>query len=205
MQVNNNKPEFWEAAFNDKQEMWGFKPANSAVLTKDLFVANGIKNVLIPGIGYGRNAKVFSDTGMNITGIEISETAIALAHKHYGNDITIHHGSVTDMPFDTKKYDGIFCHALIHLLSEEERKKLITNCYDQLVQGGYMIFSVISKTADTYGQGEYLSKDRYEMFGGVQMFFYDRESITAEFGNYGLFETKEVRENYPFYLVKCKK
>ncbi len=29
-------PEFWESAFNEKQEMWGFEPAKSAVLTKDL-------------------------------------------------------------------------------------------------------------------------------------------------------------------------
>jgi hypothetical protein len=34
----NEKPEFWEAAFDEKQEMWGFEPAKSAVLTKDFFV-----------------------------------------------------------------------------------------------------------------------------------------------------------------------
>ncbi|UZJ63887.1 hypothetical protein OKW96_15930 [Sphingobacterium sp. KU25419] len=49
--------EFWEEAFKDKQEMWGLNPAKSTVLTKDFFVENGVKNVLIPGIGYGRNAQ----------------------------------------------------------------------------------------------------------------------------------------------------
>jgi hypothetical protein len=32
------KQEFWESAFSDKEEMWGFEPAQSAVITKDLFV-----------------------------------------------------------------------------------------------------------------------------------------------------------------------
>ena len=100
--------EFWEEAFKDKQEMWGLEPAKSTVLTKDFFVEQKIKNVLIPGIGYGRNAQVFIDNGMVVTGIEISQTAIDLARKHLGNDLTIYHGSVTEMPFDDKLYDGIF-------------------------------------------------------------------------------------------------
>lgn len=200
-----NKPEFWEAAFNEKQEMWGLQPSASPVLTKDLFVRESIKNVLIPGVGYGRNAQLFVNAGMNVTGIEISQTAIEMAHKHYGNSMIIHHGSVTDMPFDKNKYDGIFCYALIHLLDARERSKLIDDCYHQLSENGYMVFSVISKKAHTYGQGKLISKDRYEMFGGVKMFFYDVESIHTEFDKAGLFEITEINENYPFFLIKCKK
>ncbi|WP_343303557.1 class I SAM-dependent methyltransferase [Chitinophaga niabensis] len=197
--------EFWESAFNEKKEMWGFEPAKSAVLTKDLFVEKSVRHVLIPGIGYGRNAKVFIDSGMAVTGIEISKTAIEMARKHYGEDMVIHHGSVTDMPYDNKRYDGIFCYALIHLLDSTERAKLIRDCYDQLSENGHMVFTVISKEAQTYGQGTLISKDRYEMFGGVKMFFYDRASIHAEFDQAGLFEITEVTENYPFFLIKCRK
>ncbi len=40
-----------------------------------------------------------------------------------------------------------------------------------------MIFTAITKQAVTYGQGTELSKDRFEMFGGVmQLFFYDNEN-----------------------------
>jgi len=197
--------EFWEEAFKDKQEMWGFKPARSAELTKDFFVESGAKNLLIPGIGYGRNAKIFKDYGINVAGIEISETAIALARKHYGTDITIYYGSVADMPFDNKQYDGIFCYGLIHLLGSSERAKLIRDCYNQLTENGYMVFTTITKEAQTYGQGKFISKDRFEMFGGVRIFFYDRETIQEEFVKAGLFEITEVIENYPFYLIKCRK
>ena len=68
-----------------------------------------------------------------------------------------------------------------------------------------MVFTVISKEAATYGQGKFISKDRYEIFEGVKMFFYDKESIHAEFDEAGLFEIKEISENFPFYLIKCKK
>ena len=39
----------------------------------------------------------------------------------------------------------------------------------------------------------------------VVMFFYDEESIHAEFDAYGLLAINEVKENYPFYLITCKK
>ena len=199
------KPEFWEKSFTEKQEMWGFEPSKSAVLTKDFFLRHAVKNMLVPGIGYGRNAKIFRDNGIAVTGIEISKTAIELAAKHYGPEFTIYHGSVTDMPFDKALYDGIFCYALIHLLDSNERAKLIQDCYNQLADNGFMVFTVISKEAHTYGQGTFISKDRYELFGGVNMFFYDKESIQEEFGKAGLFEITEVTEIYPFFLIKCKK
>lgn len=205
MKNETEKPEFWEKSFVEKQEMWGFEPSKSAVLAKDFFVEKLVKNILIPGVGYGRNAQVFKDNGIAVTGIEISKTAIEMAEKHYGTDMIIYHGSVTDMPFDPNQYDGIFCYALIHLLDSGERKKLITDCYDQLADNGYMVFTAISKKAPTYGQGKFISTDRYEIFDGVNMFFYDRESINVEFGEAGLFEIAEVTENYPFFLIKCRK
>lgn len=205
MANETEKPEFWESAFGEKQEMWGLEPAKSAVLTKDFFVEKSVKNILIPGIGYGRNAQIFRENGIAVTGIEISKTAIEMAEKHYGTDMVIYHGSVTDMPFDKHQYDGIFCYALIHLLNSSEREKLIRDCYNQLSAGGYMVFTAISKEAHTYGQGKFISTDCYEVFDGVQLFFYDRESIQSEFGESGVFEITEISESQPFFLIKCKK
>lgn len=205
MKNETEKPEFWETSFIEKQEMWGFGASNSAIWTKDFFVKNSVKNILIPGIDYGRNAQIFRDNGIAVTGIEISKTAIALAKKHYGADMTIYYGSVTDMPFDNYQYDGLFCYALIHLLDTTERKKLIADCYNQLAKNGYMIFTAISKEAPTYGKGKFVSKDRYELVEGVKLYFYDRESIQTEFGKAGLVDILEINENYPFFLIKCKK
>lgn len=197
--------EFWENAFNNRQEMWGMTPTKSAQLATEIFKKNGIKNILIPGIGYGRNAKPFLDNAIHVSGIEISKTAIELAHKHYRERLDIFYGSVTQMPFNDKKYDGIFCHALIHLLDDQERKKLIQNCYDQLIENGYMIFTAVTKQAPEYGKGELLGKDRYEVHKGAAIFYYDKESVKKEFEVYGLLEVIEVTENQPMYLIKCRK
>lgn len=205
--------EFWEESFIENQMMWGFEPSDSAILTKDFFLEKQVKDILIPGFGYGRNANVFIDNDINVTGIEISKTAIDLARQN-GINISIFHGSVTDMPFDSKLYDGIFCYALIHLLNNRERDKFIKDCYNQLQPNGYMIFTTISKEAPMFGKGKQLDKDYYEIMEGLKMFFYDSDSIKQEFGKYGLIEISEViephknKENKPpfkFLMVKCHK
>lgn len=111
--------------------MWQFEPADSAIFAHDLFVRNGLKKILIPGVGYGRNAKIFAESGLEVTGIEISETAIQMAREN-GLEFPVFQGSVTDMPFDGAVYDGIFCYALIHLLNQNYRRQFLSNCYNQL-------------------------------------------------------------------------
>lgn len=205
--------EFWEENFRENKTMWGFNPADSAVMVKDFFLKNNIKNILIPGVGYGRNAKVFIDNCINVTGIEISKTAIELA-KDNGINIKIYNGSVTDMPFDNELYDGIFCYAVIHLLDEESRKKFIKDCYNQLKPNGYMIFITVSKKDLFFKVGKSIGKDLVQITEGLNMFFYDADSIKEDFGNYGLEEFVEIDEpNKPvpnkrsmkFIMIKCKK
>ena len=206
--------EFWESSFRDKQEMWGFEPADSAIEIVDLFRKNGLTKILIPGFGYGRNAQLFNDNGFDVTGIEISKTAIDLAKKHYGDHLNVYHGSVSAMPFDEEIYDGIFCYALIHLLNQSERIKLINDCFNQLRPNGYMVFVAISKSDFQYGAGNEISKDTFETRHGVTLFFYDSDSIKKEFGKFGLIESKEINEpamnvdNKPsrkFWQITCKK
>ncbi len=203
--------EFWENAFSEMQLAWGLEPTASATLACDLFARAGATEVLIPGIGYGRNARPFLERGMKVTGIEISETAIELARSRLGLEIPIVHGSVTDMPFDDRLYDGIFCYGLIYLLDASGREKLIRDCVRQLAPGGHMIFTVISKKAPMYGQGPRLGEDWYERLPNLPMYFYDAASVTREFGPYGMLELSEIDEpspggaSLPFINVICRR
>lgn len=203
--------EFWENAFSEKQLMWGSEPTASALVARDYFARMGVKDVLIPGVGYGRNVGAFLERGMSVTGIEISDTAIALARSRLGLEIPIHRGSVANMPYDSRQYDGVFCYGLIYLLDADGRSKLIEDCYRQLTPGGHMIFTLISKSAPMHGQGAKLGDDWYERAPGLTMFFYDAASVQREFGPYGLVEFSEIDEptlgggSLPFINVICRK
>ena len=202
--------EFWEEAFREKQMMWGLEPAASASAASDHFARCGVKRVLIPGVGYGRNARPFLARGMAVTGIEISGTAIALARAQSDLALEIHHGSVEDMPYDRAEYDGVFCHGLLYLFDAERRGKLLSDCYRQLAPGGWMMFSLVSKTAPMYGKGARLGDDWYEIMPGVKMYFYDAGAVAREFGPFGMVELSEIEEpghgsSLPFLLVTCRR
>ena len=89
---------------------------------------------------------------------------------------------------------------------KHEREKLIQNCYNQLKPNGYMIFVTVSKKANMYGMGNLLSKDRYELAQGLNMFFYDPETVNLEFKDYGLIDFMEIDEPpLKFFYVICRK
>lgn len=77
-----------------------------------------------------------------------------------------------------------------------------------------MIFVVASKQTSIYGNGRYISKDRYEITKGLKVYFYDSESVFKEFSAFGMIEYKDIEEPIKFMegqepiklkLVICKK
>lgn len=202
--------EFWESVYKNNGRMWGENPTDNARTVLKILQKHNIRNVLIPGFGYGRNAKVFYDEGIDVSGIEISKTAIGRAQKYFGNDVTIHLGSVTDMPFDDTQYQSIYCYSLIHLLNKADRKKLIHDCYSQLKDNGLMIFVALSINDERFGLGEELEKNTFHSPQGLNLYFYDEASIKDEFGNYNILEAEEINEpienpNEKHWMIVCEK
>lgn len=77
-----------------------------------------------------------------------------------------------------------------------------------------MVFVSISKKDFRYGEGQEISKDTFKKNYGVTLYFYDSESIQADFGDYGLVDAREIREpiknsggkpSQRFWYIICKK
>jgi cyclopropane fatty-acyl-phospholipid synthase-like methyltransferase len=205
--------EYWESRFKNEGAMWKFEPSDSALIALQHFKSEKINEILIPGFGYGRNAKLFIDNDFKVTGIEISRSAIELARSNNIKCI-IHHGSVISMPFDNKQYGGIFCYALIHLLNKRERRTFLKSCFYQLENEGIMIFTVASNGNSLYGKGRKISRNRYEIAKGLKVYFYDEDSVLKEFEEFGMIECTDLEEPVKFMdgeepvkltLVICKK
>jgi SAM-dependent methyltransferase len=202
--------EFWESAFKGNDKMWGEQATDNARNVLELFQKHKLKSVLIPGFGYGRNAKVFYDNGFSVSGIEISKTAIERARKYFGNDVTIHCGSVTDMTFDKALFEAIYCYSLIHLLDKADRLKLIEDCYSQLMPNGLMVFVALSTIDKRFGVGDEVKKNTYHSPHGLTLYFYDEASVKEEFERYNIIDLKEINEpeknpTEKHWMIVCKK
>ena len=102
-------------------KIWGESPSQSAHKALEIFLANNVKSVLVPGSGYGRNTKLFSTAGMAVTGIEISETAFKMAGQ-FDPQSKFYMDTVLDMSFDHRRYDAIYCFNVLHLFRQPERE-----------------------------------------------------------------------------------
>ena len=92
--------------------------------------------------------------------------------------------------------------------------KFIKDCFSQLKPNGFMIFTLFQKKHQCMEGAIFFSKDRYALMKGLNVYFYDSESVKQEFENYGLIEFSEIdepikhMENEPplkCMIVKCKK
>lgn len=89
--------EFWESVYKGNKKMWGANPTDNAYTALEILLQHNCSSILIPGFGYGRNARVFYEKGFGVTEIEVSKTAIKIARNHFGPEVTIHHGSVSEV------------------------------------------------------------------------------------------------------------
>jgi 2-polyprenyl-3-methyl-5-hydroxy-6-metoxy-1,4-benzoquinol methylase len=179
---------FWEERFCDEGRIWGDSPSRTAVYAIDLFRKTGVRKVLIPGSGYGRNAEAFARAGFEVTGIEISKTAISLARQG-SLKIQYHFGSVLDMPFDNQVYDGIYCFNVLHLFRKDDRAAFLQRCREQLKDGGAMFFVVFSDNESSYGTGRMVEENTFESKPGREVHYYTDEDLVSEFRDLEIIET----------------
>lgn len=211
LKVKAMKEDFWNTQFSQSKLIWGGDPSDSAILSASLFKQKGLRKILIPGIGYGRNARAFE--GFDITGIEISSRAIVQA-RELGFSFPIHLGDVREMSFDNLKYHAIYCYSLLHLFNKKERLNLLRQCYAQLEPAGLMVFVVLSKKNEIYNTGRKTSDNRYLIENGLKIFFYEPHSIRQEFKEFGLIKFIQIEEPIKyqqnqeplnFWYVVCRK
>lgn len=185
--------EYWEKRFLDGGKIWGVKPSDTATLALKQFIKYKVNKILVPGAGYGRNTKLFTDANLEVVGIEISETAINIARK-YNPKTKFFQGSVFDMPFEDEKYDSIYSCYVLHLFLKEERISFLKKCYDQLKTKGFAFFVVFSEKDSSFGRGERVEKNTYVSKPWRPVHYFTEPDLRAHFKEYTIIETGSIEE-----------
>lgn len=172
--------DFWENRFLEENDIWGKNHSKTAELCLQYFSQFGVKEVLIPGVGYGRNANYFKKNGLKVEGIEISDQAIKIARDN-GLVFPIFNGSVLEMPFSNKQYDGIYCFNVLHLFKQDDRKEFISKCYDQLANDGIVFFAVFSEIEPSYGKGKEIEENTFESKPGRPVHYFTDADLRKHF------------------------
>ncbi|MFX0074524.1 MAG: class I SAM-dependent methyltransferase [Candidatus Hermodarchaeota archaeon] len=189
--------EYWEKRFIDGGKIWGDKSSTTAIHALYLFKRHSLNKILVPGAGYGRNTKLFTNAKLQVVGIEVSESAIKIA-KNFDPKTRFIHGSVLEMPFNDEKFDGIYCFNVLHLFLKDYRILILRKCYSQLKTGGYAFFVVFSDKERSFGKGKRIEENTYESKPGRLVHYFTESDLREHFKEFSIVETgtSEDQENH---------
>lgn len=188
-----DKQEYWESRFKAEGKIWGESPSQSAHAALHLFLANNVKTVLVPGSGYGRNTKLFSAYGLDVTGIEISETAYKIAGQ-FDPRSKFFNGTVMNMSFDNRRYDAIYCFNVLHLFRQLERELFLNQCIGKLKERGLVYFVVFSNEESTFGQGQETEPNTFESKPGRPVHYFTEADLRQYFCNFKIIDIGTIQD-----------
>jgi len=185
--------DYWDRRYQAEGKIWGNKPSSTATHAADLFRQAGIKSILVPGSGYGRNTRYFSGLGFSVTGIEISPVAAELA-RQFDPGSRFYEASVLDMSFDSQQYDAVYCFNVLHLFLEKDRKLFIRGCAGRLAKNGHMFFTVFSERETDFGKGRQVEPNTFETRPGRPAHYFTEEDLVRHFAGYRVVESGLVED-----------
>ena len=106
------------------------------------------KRVLEVGCGIGTDLICFARGGANVTGIDLAEKSIELAHMNVAQnglegDVDLKVADGEQMPFEDATFDVVYAHGVIQYTADPAR--LIAECYRVLKTGGEAIVMVYNR------------------------------------------------------------
>ena len=118
------------------------------------------RELLEVGCGIGTDLVRFARGGANVTGVDLSETALALAKQN------AEHASVTmrlelangeDLPFDDASFDVVYGHGVLQYTADAG--KMVAECRRVLRPGGTAIFMVYNRISWLNGLSKLMNVD----------------------------------------------
>jgi SAM-dependent methyltransferase len=180
--------EYWDKRYQAEDKIWGEAPSRTAVHALELFQKAQVKKLLVPGSGYGRNTKLFSSSGIKVTGVEMSLAACGMALE-FDPPTRVYQASVLDMSFLPGKFDAVYCFNVLHLFRQGDRRLFLRQCADKVKNGSLMFFTVFSEKEESYGRGAKVEENTFESKPGRPVHYFSEEDLKAHFKQMELLET----------------
>ncbi|MDD5999635.1 MAG: adenylyl-sulfate kinase [Lachnospiraceae bacterium] len=120
------------------------------------------KKVMDIGCGNGRDSLFFVANGMEVTGIDASETAIRkLNQLHIENSLFVCDDFVTCKALYQMQYDYFYSRWTLHAISERQEEALLKNISDSIKKGGLLFIEARSVGDELYGAGKQVARNAF--------------------------------------------
>ncbi len=160
--------------------------------------------ILDAGCGPGRDAKLFTDKGFRVVGIDLAEKMIEFAKK-VAPKAEFRIMDLRHLAFEDNSFDAIWFNASLLNIKKQEAPETLREMHRVLKPKGLMLVSV------KQGKGEGLREDK--RYGRVEKYyaFYTKDELKQKLEDAGFkvigMETKQERgyDAGPFIIAYCRK
>ena len=139
----------WEKEYKLKGKLWRGMSTSFDFAT---YLPTGAK-VLELGCGDGKTLAALVAGEFQVTGIDVSPTAVNLAKEKIGDKAKFVVGGVCSLPFKRKSFDAVVAIHVFDHLTENERKLAVKEAKRVLKPGGVLFFEGFSVKDFRFGKG----------------------------------------------------
>lgn len=197
-----------QASYQATADKFADKVANMAPLQSIEYFARLLPSqaiILDVGCGSGRDAKVFTEKGIKVVGIDFCSNLIEIA-KATAPLADFHVMDMESLTFPPRSFDGVWSASSLHHLPKKNIPAVLKQIHALLKDGGYFYLSLKK------GSGEVLEEDRrYGAFEKFWAFFQEEElKKVLEEAYFKILDFAEVErqddyQTHPFFRVFCQK
>jgi len=189
--------DYWDARFGSEGRIWGDVPSRTAEQALRIFRRYDVQSVLVPGAGYGRNTRLFSEARLRVTGVEVSGLAYEMAKK-FDPATTFHHASALDLSFLDETFDAVYGFNILHLFHRDDRLTFLAQCRRHVRPGGLLYFTVFSERESSFGKGAEVEPGTFESKPGRPVHYFTGHDLRDHFPGLSVIATglAEDEENH---------
>lgn len=130
--------------------------------------------ILDIGCGSGRDAKIFSEQGHQITGIDFSSEMIKIA-KETAPKATFMEADIQEINFPPQSFNGIWANASLLHIPKDNLKSVLLKIHSLLKEDGIFYMSVKKGNHEYFGHDQRYTEHRVHKFWS----FYEPDEIMS--------------------------
>lgn len=158
------------------------------------------KTLVDLGCGNGRDSLYFSKLGVNVIGIDASDTSIAKLNSLKIKNASFICGNFISCPLIyAKKVEYFYSRFSIHAIDEKGEDEILANIFNALIPEGKLFVEVRGIHDPKFGQGENIGPNSYILDGHYRRFIVMEEFLSKLIKNGFHIKYAEEEKNFAPY------
>ncbi len=193
---NMEQSDAWESFYHSNNRPWRGMTDITVPFTEG-------SHILEVGCGNGKTSVALKSSGMKVTGVDFSQSAIEMCRR-IDSESEYVCASATKLPFDDETFDGaVMFHVLEHL-NGDERIKAVCEIVRVLRKGSHILIKVFSSEDMRSDKGERIDSSTVIRGNGIMYHYFTENELRQLFDRMTCPSIRTVEERTRFGEIRSR-